>query len=236
LILAATAVLYHWRDNAVVTAVGQQQIRVLRDGTRVVLNTDTRIEVNYDERARRVRLIRGEARFDVSKHPTWPFLVSADGREIRALGTSFIVRHDAIQDLSVILVEGRISVAPIFGHDEAQSQNPQILSPGQRLIISRNHVPAVDRPELTRITAWEHGRVEFDETPLGEAANEMNRYSKSHVTVANAGIARLRIGGVFHAGDSDEFVKIVTEALSLRADRSGDDIVLSLPAAPPVTR
>jgi transmembrane sensor len=239
LVLAGSFAVYYWRDNSVVTGVGQQQVRLLPDGTRVVLNTDTRIEVNYDERARRVRLIRGEAWFDVSKRPTWPFVVSVDGEEIRALGTSFIVRHDGIQDLSVILVEGRISVAPIARHDEVASENPQILSPGQRLVISRNHAPAVDQPELTRITAWEHGRVEFEETPLADAVNEMNRYSKSHVTVADGDIARLRIGGVFRAGDSNEFVRVVTAAFGLRADRNGSDIVLSGPAMqppPPATR
>jgi transmembrane sensor len=230
LVLAGAVLVYYWRDNAVVTGVGQQQVRLLRDGTRVVLNTDTRIEVNYDEHARRVRLIRGEAWFDVAKRPTWPFLVSVDGEEIRTLGTSFIVRHDDAQYLSVTLVEGRISVAPIAHNEEVPPQLPQILIPGQRLIISQNHALAVDRPELTRITAWERGRVEFEDTPLEEAADEMNRYSTTHITVADADIARLRVGGVFRAGDSDEFVRIVTAAFALRADRRGNDIVLSRPA------
>jgi transmembrane sensor len=232
-VLAVFAAVYYWRDSALVTGVGQQQVRLLRDGTRVVLNTDTRIEVNYDERARRVRLIRGEAWFDVSKHPTWPFLVSVGDQEIRALGTSFIVRHDNIQDLSVTLVEGRISVTLVAPNDDARSQSPQILAPGQRLMISRRHAPAVDRPELTRVTAWERGRVEFGETPLEDAANEMNRYSTTQVTIADAEVARLRIGGVFRAGDSDEFVRVVTTAFGLQADRHGGAIALSRPAAPP---
>jgi transmembrane sensor len=233
LVLAATAGIYYRNDNAVTTRIGQQEVRLLRDGTRVALNTDTRIEVNYDEHARRVRLIRGEARFDVSKHPAWPFLVSVDGQEIRALGTSFIVRLNGSQNLSVILVEGRISVAPIAAHNQMPQQNQQILLPGQRLVISRQHASAVDRPDLTRITAWQHGRVEFDATPLAEAADEMNRYNKSRITVADGDIAQLRIGGVFHAGDSDEFVKIVTAALGLRADRNGRSIVLSRSAVLP---
>lgn len=234
-VLAGIVVVYFWRDNSVVTGVGQQQVRLLPDGTRVVLNTETRIEVSYNERARRVRLIRGEAWFDVSKHPTWPFLVSVDGQEIRALGTSFIVRHDDSQDLSITLVEGRISVTPIARNDKTPSQDPQILAPGQRLVISRSHAPAVDRPELTRITAWEHGRVDFEETPLGDAANEMNRYSTTHITVADAEVAHRRIGGIFRAGDTDEFVRIVTAAFGLRADRHGSNIVLSqsLPLSPP---
>ncbi len=231
LVLAAIILVYYWRNDAVVTEVGQQQVRLLPDGTRVVLNTDTRIQVNYDEHARRVRLVRGEAWFDVSKRPSWPFLVTVAGREIRALGTSFIVRYDA-QDLSVTLVEGRISVAPVAGNGAPSWQQSQTLAPGQRLIISKSHA-SVDRPELNRITAWERGRVEFEETPLGDAANEMNRYSKSHVTVADSKVAQLRIGGVFRAGDSDEFVRVVTAALGLKADRSGRDIILSEPAVPP---
>jgi transmembrane sensor len=232
LILAVLATAYLWRDDTVVTGVGQRQVRLLRDGTRVLLNTDTRIELNYDEHARRVRLVRGEARFDVAKHPTWPFLVTVDGQEIRALGTSFIVRNDA-EDLSVTLVEGRISVAPIARNDEAASQNAQILTPGQRLTISRHHAPAVDRPELNRVMAWERGRVEFEETPLGDAANEMNRYATTHIIVADD-VAQLHIGGVFRAGDSDEFVGTVTAAFGLRADRRGSNIELSRPPVPPV--
>jgi len=227
LVLISAVLVYYRRDNAVVTGIGQQQVRLLRDGTRVVLNTDTRIEVNYDEHARRVRLIRGEAWFDVAKRPTWPFLVSVDGEEIRALGTSFIVRHDDAQYVSVTLVEGRISVAPIAHNDEAQPRFPQILNPGQRLIIAQNHAQAVDRPELTRITAWERGRVEFEDTPLAEAADEMNRYSTTHITVADADIGRLRVGGVFRAGDSDEFVRIVSAAFTLQAERHGNEVLLS---------
>jgi transmembrane sensor len=232
LILVAVGAVYYWRDGALETGVGQRQIRLLRDGTRVVLNTDTRIEVNYDQHLRRVRLIRGEAWFNVSKHPTWPFVVSVGDQEVRALGTSFIVRRDA-QDLSVTLVDGQVSVTPSARNEDAPSQAPQILAPGQRLVISRHHELAVDRPELNRVTAWERGQVEFAETPLEDAVTEMNRYTTTHITVPDAEVAQLRIGGVFHAGDSDEFIKVVTAAFGLRADRNGGDVVLSRPGEPP---
>jgi len=232
LVLAVITAIY-WRNNAFVTAVGQQQTQVLQDGTRIELNTDTRIEVNYDEHARRVRLVRGEARFDVSKEPERPFLVTVGRQEIRALGTSFIVRQDHGEDFAVTLVEGRISVAPLAGNDGSPAQTPRILVPGERLIISRQRAPAVDRPELSRVTAWERGRVEFDETPLEDATAEMNRYALTHVTVPDSEIARLRIGGDFRAGDSEEFVKVVRAAFGLQEKRNGNDIVLSRPTARP---
>jgi transmembrane sensor len=232
LILVAVGAVYYWRDGALVTGVGQRQTRLLRDGTRVVLNTDTRVEVNYDQHLRRVRLIRGEAWFNVSKHPTWPFIVSVGNQEVRALGTSFIVRRDA-HDLSVTLVDGQVSVTPGARNEDAPMQAPQILAPGQRLVISRHLKAAVDRPDLSRVTAWERGQVEFAETPLEDAVTEMNRYTTARITVPDAEVAQLRIGGVFHAGDSDEFVKVVTAAFGLRADRNGSDTVLSRPGAPP---
>lgn len=216
-----------WADDGTTTRVGEQQARVLADGTRVLLNTDTRIEVSYDQRARRVRLVRGEAWFEVSHRPSWPFLVSVDGEEIRALGTSFIVRHDGDHELSVTLVEGRIVVTPVGAGAEMPLQAPQVMAPGQRLTLSERRAPAIDRPELGRIAAWRHGQVDFDETPLREAAAEMNRYSETRVVIADPEIAGLHIGGVFRAGDSDEFVRVVTTAFGLRAQARGHDIVLS---------
>ena len=91
----------------------------------------------------------------------------------------------------------------------------------------------MDRPDLPRITAWRHGRVEFDATPLADAAAEMNRYNKTRVVLADADVARLRVGGVFRAGDSDEFVRVVSTAFGLRADRRGGEIVLYQPASHP---
>jgi transmembrane sensor len=227
-VMAIGAAVYYMRVDAVVTDIGQQQVRLLRDGTRVTLNTNTRIEVNYDGQARRVRLIRGEAWFEVAKSATWPFLVSVDGEVVRALGTSFIVRHDGAQDLSVTLVEGRVSVTPV--DQNAEPGDAQVLAPGQRLVLSRHATAALDRPDLTRVTAWRQGRVEFDATSLADAAGEMNRYSKTRVILADADLARLRIGGVFRAGDSEEFVRIVSSAFGLHADRQGRDIVLSVPS------
>jgi transmembrane sensor len=225
LVLALGVAVYRLRVDAMVTEVGQQRVGVLPDGTRVTLNTNTRIEVNYDEHARRVRLIRGEAWFEVAKNATWPFLVSVDGEIVRALGTSFIVSRDGTQGVSVTLVEGRVSVTPI--DQKAEPGEAQVLAPGQRLVLSEHSTSAVDRPDLARVTAWRHGRVEFDATSLDDAAAEMNRYSKTRIILADADLARLSVGGVFRAGDSEEFVRIVTSAFGLRADRRGRDIVLS---------
>jgi transmembrane sensor len=221
------AALRLWPSNTIVTAIGQQQVRLLPDGTRLMLNTDTQVKILYNDHTRRVELIHGEAWFDVAKRPAWPFVVGVDNREIRALGTSFVVRHDQSQPFSVTLMEGQISVDP-GPADTAILQPPRLLAPGQRLSLPSN-APALvlDTPEITRLTAWEAGRVEFEDMPLIDAAAEMNRYNQTRVIVTDARIANLRIGGVFRAGDSEEFVRTMAVALKLRIERGHNEIRLS---------
>jgi transmembrane sensor len=219
----AIAAAFYLGGDVVATHVGEQQSLLLSDGTRVLLNTDTRLVVRYDSRARRVQLLKGEALFDVSRRATWPFIVSAGGRDISALGTLFIVRCDESRSLAVTLVEGRVRVAPT---GPSGSADVRVLTRGQRLTVSPRRAPAIDVPELGRVTAWETGRVEFDATPLSEAAREMNRYSERQISV-DPEIAALEITGVFRAADLDEFVKAVATAFSLSATEKWRTVRLS---------
>lgn len=99
------------RDAGLATRVGEQRTFSLEDGTRVSLNTASRIHVRYDRVARRVELDRGEAYFEVAKRPEWPFIVIAGGKQVVARGTAFMVRRDE-GSLAVTLVEGKVTVAP----------------------------------------------------------------------------------------------------------------------------
>ncbi len=105
--------IYGFLNRSIVrTSVGEQRVMTLEDGTRVVLNTATRISVQYDRSARRVRLESGEALFEVAKRPEWPFVVTVGERQVTALGTSFVVRRDA-ELAAVTLVEGKVVITPV---------------------------------------------------------------------------------------------------------------------------
>jgi transmembrane sensor len=105
------AVLYLNRDNtAFTTGVGEQRMITLQDGSRIYLNSDTRLTVRLDKNRRLVRLAGGEALFDVAKNPSRPFIVDAGEMQVRAVGTEFVVRRDP-HELAVTLVEGTVRIA-----------------------------------------------------------------------------------------------------------------------------
>jgi transmembrane sensor len=248
-VVAIAATALYLRPEGLATGVGEQRILTLQDGTRVYLNTNSRVVVHFDRQVRRVNLTRGEALFEVAHNPAWPFIVMAGGREVRALGTAFVVRNDPRQ-LAITLVEGRITVSPQDAGDagtppERQSAEagkstqgpaaPEVLTldPGERVTFASGHPARLDRPSLEKITAWRRGQISLDNTTLADTAFEINRYSAVHVVVRDPGVAAIRLSGVFRAGDTQNFVKAVTQTYHLRARNEGGDILLepSIPAA-----
>lgn len=110
ILLASLVLFLHSPD--LITAVGEQRLLTLDDGSRVFMNTNTRLAVRYDDQVRRIELRAGEALFDVAKRAGWPFVVLAGDRQVAALGTSFVVRHE-LNRTAVTLVEGKVAVLPV---------------------------------------------------------------------------------------------------------------------------
>jgi transmembrane sensor len=240
--MAVIATLLYLHTDAVTTGIGESRTLALEDGTRIHLNTDTRVTVRYERRFRQVVLDRGEAFFDVAKHPDRPFVVSAQGREIRALGTQFLVRAES-QRLSITLVEGKVTVSgpttPAVSVSEnagtAEAPPPHsagtssvvTLSPGERLTLASATAPRIDRPSIERVTAWERGQISFDNSRLADAVAEMNRYSRTPIVLHDPTLAGIRVSGIFEVGDSAYFAQAVSRIYHLRLDQGPGAILLT---------
>jgi transmembrane sensor len=209
-------------EPAIGTAIGEQRTLTLQDGTRVSLNTATRIVVEYDGHRRLVRLEGGEALFEVAARPDRPFVVTAGRRQITALGTSFLVRDDP-RTLSVTLVDGRVKVAVATG----ARPGARTMAPGERLTFRDDGSPALDRPNLERLLSWRQGRVMMDHTPLEEAVAELNRYSTLPLVVEDARTRALKVSGVFRVGDPLLFARAIAATYGLEIEQDTDRIVLA---------
>lgn len=215
-----------WWTPSYSTDIGEQRIVQLADGTRVSLNSDTRLVVAYSDEERRLYLERGEGFFEVARNPQRPFVVVAGDREVRALGTSFVVRYEPGRT-TVTLVEGRVIVTPLSAPEESAT-----IAPGQRLTFSRSAEPRLDMPRIEAVTAWRRGEVVLDDTPLADAVVEMNRYDKTQIVIEDPEIAALSVSGLFHTGDSEGFAHSVARMYGLSVRQTDDSIELSRQSAP----
>ena len=234
--LAIGAVAY-FRWSGVATDVGELRLLALEDGTRIVLNTDTRVVVSYGRDARRVELKEGEAVFEVARRPGWPFVVTAGDRRIEALGTSFAVRRDG-HHVAVTLVEGKVAVTSTRPDDEDRAPAAAllppdvVLAPGERASFARSQPVKKDRPQVEKLLAWQRREIAFDDVALADAVAEMNRYSRKPLRIAGADAAHARVTGLFRAGDSLSFARAVGEAFRLHVAEEGEAILLSSALAP----
>jgi transmembrane sensor len=239
--IAGTLGFKYWSVPSYATEVGGQRTVRLNDGSRVTMNSDTKICVSFTKSSRRVRLDRGEAFFEVAHNPARPFVVAAGDRQVTALGTAFEVSYDP-ERTAVTLVEGTVSVvavgaappAPLLPQGERSTVGPGefpdtgtiILSPGERVTYSRKNAPKVDEPKLETVAAWRHGEVVLDKTPLADAVAEMNRYETTRLVIEDPRTAALRVSGIYRAGESLGFAQTVAELYGLEVKQEGGEIRL----------
>ena len=232
-LLLAVSVALLWQANRAeefVTGIGERRASVLADGSRVSLDAATRVEVRMKDQARRVELVAGRAKFDVAKDPLRPFTVAAGDKLIVAVGTSFSVEL-VDNEVRVILYEGRVEVrdrSDAVPGVHAASSHRITMVPGSELVdqIGSSAAPKVFRADLPQSSSWERGLIDFRGEALDSAIRAMGRYSAQPIRLANPALARIRVDGMFKAGDTDAFVEGVTAVHDLRVRRQGGEIII----------
>ncbi|WP_168734276.1 FecR family protein [Pseudothauera nasutitermitis] len=211
-----------YQTQTMTTVLGESGVWTLSDGSRVHLNTDSRVDVALHLRSRRLSLASGEATFDVA-HAPWHgllpalerrFTVQAGGTRIEDIGTTFNVRRLPGDAVEVSVQQGRVRVDN--GHTESVE-----LGRGQML---RTTPQAPGRPvpaEVDNLTAWHDGRIVFDNTPLAEVVDELRRYGPLPVTLGSDA-AQLRISGQFDLGNREQLIDLLPRFAPVRLGRSAD--------------
>lgn len=212
---------------AYVTDIGERRIVALTDGSRLSLDSDTKVDVHLTKTARLLTLDRGRARFDVAHDVTRPFMVKAGDRTVIAVGTSFSVERLGSKVL-VTLIQGRVVIKDT-GPSQKIGPRPAVsLTAGQELVAIAEKPPSVAAVDVKEAAAWEAGRLVFKDEPLTEAAERINRYTQQPIAVSPR-IASLRISGGFNAGDVGSFVAAVTSFFPVQATTTDDNRILLEP-------
>lgn len=227
LLSGAVLVLQPWRDlETYSTGIGEQQMVVLHDGTRMSLNTATRVRVELASAQRTVSVESGEALFEVAKDARRPFVVRAAGTEVVALGTVFSVRlapavESSGNSMAVTLIEGQVTVrAESRDGDRGALAGSLLMAPGERVRLVRlpsfstrggpRETTQVDRPRIDQVLGWKRNEAVFDDVALPDAVAEMNRYSRTPIVMVGEGaLGGLRVSGLFRTGDNVAFAGAV---------------------------
>jgi transmembrane sensor len=200
------------------TGVGQQSDVLLPDGSRVTLDTDSRLSVRYGDGERRL-VLEGQGWFAL-KPSSQPVVISAGRRTLTADAGSFDVRADPGQ-VRMLAVDGQATVRATGGAAVT-------LEPGTLLSVQGSTVSTRRPRSLTAITGWRDGTIQFDDVRLADAVEELNRYRRQPIRVADPRAAGLRVSGSFRTAESPAFVDALATGFPVRVKRdSGEGPVIA---------
>jgi transmembrane sensor len=208
--------------------VSAPERRTLPDGSVVELKNGATIEVNFTPALRRVVLTRGEAHFEVAKNPARPFVVTADGVEVRAVGTAFAVERGG-DTVEVLVTEGRVTVA----RESAAPSAPTSLTAGNRAVIAASaesapapDVTALSASEIARRLAWRVPRLEFSGAPLAEVVRLFVEHGRVRLALGEPALGAVKVSGVLRADNVDALLQLLAADHAIEADVTGAGIVL----------
>jgi len=205
------------------TKVGDQEKITLADGSVVTLNTNSRIEARMNGTERTVRLLQGEAFFEVAHDASRPFRVYAGDGVTVAIGTAFSVRleKDSVQ---VVVSEGKVSYSRVV--DVQEPEPVAFIAAGETALFGENVViDKIDLAEIDRKLSWTDGKLVFSGDRLSSVVADISRYADIRFEFDTQDLADMRVGGVFGLGEVDDMLEALETNFGVRAERIGDKLV-----------
>jgi transmembrane sensor len=211
------------------TTAGYERAR-LADGSTLELNTASAARVQFTAAERHVELESGEAHFEVAHDTARPFVVSAGGVTVRAVGTAFNVRYVS-GAVEVTVTEGKVTVGPA-----SSSTGATLVAANQRLALplapAAAPAPAIETlapADVRAVLSWQRRVTDFSDTPLNEVTARFNRHNVLQLVITDPALGSRRIGGIFALDDVEAFVRLLERDGIIRAERQGDTIRLQAP-------
>lgn len=210
------------------TRLGEIRRVPLADGSVVAINTASDIEVRYRPRRREVKVVRGEAWFQVAKNPRQPFVVEAGGVMVQAVGTAFSVRRvdqGTERGVEILVSEGTVETwAAVADGYKVR------LTAGQRAFVAESaggDLIKTSVSDVDRALAWRGGLVDLAGESLENAAGEFNRYNVRKIVIADPALAAETFDGVFQVDDPEGFARAVAVGLgaSVSLDEGGRIVI-----------
>jgi len=235
--LLASLGIHSFEKGVYETGVGEHSTVRLVDGSELVLNTNTTIRVRYHEDARLLYLDRGEIHIEVAHDSSRPLSVIVGDKVVQAIGTAFNVERMGAKRIELIVTDGKVLVVDAADSVSVDDFRPPALfdkvgesvavSKGEKVVFGAGDatVDAIDTTDIEASLSWRQGNLVFRGETLEEALAEISRYTDVEFFITDESIKKLRIAGMFKAGDVEGLLATLKQNFEIGSDRLGRNAV-----------
>lgn len=198
LVVLAAPALMIWLKADFRTGTGESRMVTLADGSAVNLSADSAIDVELTPEGRHVRLLAGQAFFDVAHDGKRPFTVEAGNARVAVLGTAFDVALDDTAT-TVQLARGVVGIS-----GEGDRQAVAEMAPGDMATVD-SATGAIRHAvvPLEEIGAWRSGLLFVNDVTVDSVVARLQRYHPAWISVPDRTLGRQRVTGLYDLRDPD---------------------------------
>jgi transmembrane sensor len=205
------------------TYTSNQEIKniVLPDGSKVILDAKTKLDIKYFSDKREINIIEGKALFDVTSNPNKPFIVNANMIKVEVLGTNFEVKNE-IDKIVVDVINGKVKVEQ---NKNNEFQQLAILTKGKHISFDKQSKKVILKDiDINNIASWKDGILFFQDYSLEKAINEFKKYQDINITIQKD-IKNYTVSGSFSIHEIDKFIFALTKIYPIKVDNKVDNKV-----------
>ena len=203
--------------NQVIVPKGKRTHLILSDGTKIYVNSASRVIYPTVFAAdKRMIAVEGEAYLEVAHNAEKPFIVKTKGIDVRVLGTSFNVNAYEQDNISVVLVEGRVEINP-------DKKTKMLLEPSQMACLENGVLRKKKQVNTLKYTCWKDNIMLLEKEKVAEVLDKVARYYDVSIQYDKDAASR-RLSGKLNLCDSIESVlDIIKVSASLQMEKTGDN-------------
>ena len=190
------------------TATGERRQWQVSDGSHILLNTASAIDLHYSAEQRQLELVRGEVSLDSNPNDTRPFYIDTRIGPLTTLNGQLLLRENN-QGLLLAVRRGEVTLFPT-------SASPRQVHSGETVQVGANgsvHTVALHSDPW----GWTDGVLSVQQMPLGEFVAELARYRPGLLRCAPE-VANLKVSGTYQLADTAQILQLLTRSLPVRVD------------------
>lgn len=195
------------------TDTGQWRSETLPDGSRIMLDGRSAVDLHFDASARTLRLVQGEVLVSVAKDAQRPFVVETAHGQIRALGTRFVVEQDS-EGTRLAMMESSTEVRS-NGHGA-------VVHAGQQVRLDAHGLTPVEPVDAdAHERAWAKHQIVIDRQPLGRVLERLNRNRSGYLIYDRDALNRIEVTAVLPEEEDGNALQLLARSLPIHVQQYG---------------
>ncbi|RBQ31103.1 siderophore-interacting protein [Arcobacter sp. FW59] len=208
------------------TAFNTVKNELLPDGTKISVDTNSKMEISFFDNRRKVLLENGQVLFEVAKDENKPFIINSGKTKIEVVGTKFEVRNlDNITTVNVKdgIVKVSFDISPIRPNKEIST-----LKIGDKVVINDVGVlEYIGKTSIEEIAPWENDEIIFNKITLKEAFKTFSRYQDLEINFKNKKFEDKLFSGKFNTLEVDRFIFAIQKIYPIKVLKDKNKIVIN---------